>query len=122
MKDYKFYKDGDTWKQGRTANGDMDFVQDQEELAQRIPNALGLILGEWKFDTTKGLPFFGEILTKGFKNVAVNYLRKRLLEIAHVKQIQSLEITGIKDRRGTLSGSVTSDFDDTPINYEQQVS
>lgn len=116
MKDYWYVEENGTWQIARKENGDIDLATGKTELAQRIVAALTLILGEWSFDTTKGIPIFGEILTKGFKNVAVNYIKTTLLSLTHVKTVKSPTIAGIADRHASMKTTVQSDFGEVTVN------
>lgn len=117
MEDYHYYKEGSTWKEGQTEDGDYQYTTDQQDLSQRIDAALTLNLGEWKFDRSKGIPIFRDLLTKGFKDIAVSTVRKALKqdELSEIRTIERIEIKGIEDRHATLEGEIKADFGIVPI-------
>lgn len=45
-------------------NGDLSLVEKSEQIAQNLKIRLQFFSGEWFLDTTKGLPFYSDILVK----------------------------------------------------------
>lgn len=87
---------------------------DGEAIAQAIRIALSIFQGEWFLDTTRGLPYYQEILVKN-PNVAQirRVIADRILSVPGVLDLVSLTLDFDRAAR-TLSVSfkVTTDLDE----------
>ena len=87
MKDLLLDKDGDLYL---TPNGDVSLT---DSVRQAILIRLRWFLGEWKFNTSFGLPYFSQIFKKNPNTVVIEQLfRQQILSVAEVIKIESLSV------------------------------
>lgn len=85
------------------ADGDMDFVEDREEVLQAVAVRLRLVQGEWAYDFTLGVPWM-----TGMFDIRVplilkeNYLRKTIRETPGVLALLELNFNQDRENRGAL--------------------
>lgn len=58
------YLDPNTWDLTLTADGDIAIAKAPYSTAQSVANAIRLFEGELYYDTSKGVPYFDEVLGK----------------------------------------------------------
>ena len=91
--------------------GLIKYAINENEVLQRILTCLRRIEGEWFLDTEAGLPYFGGSMlgSKDMEYVKL-IIRREILIIEGVKEINSLELTmDTKTKKVTVSVSVTID-------------
>ena len=82
----------------------------QEELIrQRLAINLNLFFGEWFANTNIGVPYFESVYGKNTKNSADSVFRQTIKDTEGVIKITSFNSDVSKDRKYTLTFSVTSD-------------
>lgn len=87
MKDLLLDKDGDLVV---TQNGDVSLT---DSVRQAIFIRLRWFLGEWKFNTSFGLPYFSQVFIKNPSTVTIEQLfRQQILSVAEVISIESLSV------------------------------
>ena len=80
-------------------------------VAQRVKIALLSLLGEWRYDTTHGTPWFQAILVKGAPRATVaTLLRRRILSVPGLGRITTfdLQVNAI-ERTARLTWGATTD-------------
>lgn len=93
--------DRDIWDLVLDTEGNIAVASDPYSIAQDICSAVRLFIGELWYDTTKGIPYFTEILGQA---LPVEILKTRIVDAAlSVPQVLSAEciITAFADRRVT---------------------
>ncbi len=96
--------DQQVWDLCKDASGDIALATDPYALAQDVASALRLFAGELWYDTTKGVPYFGQILGQ---LPPMQFLKAKLITAAlTVPGVVAAEcfIAGLVDRR--LTGTV----------------
>ena len=87
MKDLLLDKDGDLVV---TQNGDVSLT---DSVRQAILIRLRWFLGEWKFNTSFGLPYFSQVFIKNPSTATIEQLfRQQILSVAEVISIESLSV------------------------------
>lgn len=100
-------------------NGDMSFgsgsldfhINTPEGVAQSVKTRLGLWLEEWFLDVTDGTPWAQLVLGKHTEQTFANAIKKRILNTAGVKGIESIEFIQDMDKRSlTLHCVIDTDY------------
>jgi hypothetical protein len=94
------------------SGGDFQFTSGIEAIAQACRFALGLILGEWFADTTKGTDVFGRVLVKtpDFDQIRGLY-RERLRKVPGVVSVITVDVVfDGATRTATISWSVRANL------------
>lgn len=94
-------------------NNSLDYIKDNDAIAQAIKTKLYLFYGEWWEDISLGLPMFQSILGQ----VSNENLRRTVILLS-AEQIQSVEgvssvdsiVVAISARKLTLSIDVTTEY------------
>lgn len=74
--------------------GRLEMVSDREAIAQALRSELRLIKGEWPFDTSKGVDYFGKVLVRSPNRGDIqNELRAAILRVLGVATLESLDFT-----------------------------
>jgi hypothetical protein len=101
-------------------NGDMSFGQglgnmatDAEACAQNVRTRLLLSEGEWFLDTTEGMPWLQNILTKPVDYEYAQFLiRERILQTTGINELNSFDAElDHNTRKLTVSASVSTVYD-----------
>lgn len=71
--------DRSTWDLVLDVNGDVAVASDPYSLAQDAASAVKLFLGELWFDTTQGVPYFGQILGQAPN---FTFIKQRMVDAA----------------------------------------
>jgi hypothetical protein len=73
-------------------NGDFVLIEDKEALQQFLKQRLQTFLGEWFLDSSKGVPYFEEILVKRPQFEAVDSIFKtQILQTPGIINLESFE-------------------------------
>lgn len=93
---------------GATRVGGVQYV------AQLVKCRLMTLLGEWQNDTSLGVPWFEQILTKNSKVADIQVVIANIIRNTnHVRQIISLEVLGdYRNRKLTINFTAISDYGD----------
>jgi hypothetical protein len=86
-------------------NGKLTVVRGPDARAQRIKVAFKHVQGEWFLDQNAGTDHFGKLLGKTTDLSRRAELRRRLLGIPGVREVQSMRLL-IDPRTRALSGSI----------------
>lgn len=106
MKDFKL----DSAHDLAIENGDLTFVEDNEEIKQNIPLRLYWIQGEWYYNRGLGIPWFSKIFKLNVSPVAKReFIVQAIQSIPGVRSIKKLEQT-IEGRAGALAIQVETDY------------
>jgi hypothetical protein len=73
------------------SNNNIAIISDVLSVSQTVKNAISLWLGEYQFNTTRGIPWqniLGNPLNKSLLN---NYLKTAILSVAYVTEVISIE-------------------------------
>lgn len=94
MNDLRLTDDGDLYI---TEGGDVEFT---DSILQAIKIRLKWFLGEWRINTTYGMPYFDEVFVKN-PSVALleDRVRTEILAVDGVKSIESINISIDKPTR-----------------------
>ena len=91
MKDLRLTEDGDLYV---TEDGDVQFT---DSVLQAIKIRLKWFLGEWRINTTYGMPYYDEVF---IKNPSTALIEDRVrTEILSVDGVQAVEILATVDNR-----------------------
>jgi uncharacterized protein YqkB len=72
--------------------GHLEMVSGNEAIAQAIRARLRLIQGEWPFDTSVGVDYFGTILVKNYNRNAVEAeITREILDVAGVLALSRID-------------------------------
>jgi len=92
--------------------GNLKIVTDLEGLKQKVTSRLRLFKEEWFLDTSRGLPYLQEILTKGVEEgKIVGLISSEILKEPSVTSV--INVSTVIDRRDRLfnySATVLSEF------------
>lgn len=73
---------------------DLQDVDQIAQTAQQIKIGLLTLLGEWYQDTSKGVPYFTEIMSKAPQARAIESIfRQRIMAVSNVRRITKLEMS-----------------------------
>ena len=86
-------------------NGRLTIVRSTEARAQRIRIALKHVRGEWFLDQNQGTDYFGKVLGKSTDLARRAEIRRRVLGVPGVVEIQSIELR-VDPKTRALSGAV----------------
>lgn len=93
-------------------NGDLVSVQDSNEVVQAIKTRLLHILGEWIFDYTEGVDWFGEMFdpsTPEEQKKAI--IRNVIINTKHVRRVLGLEyFKDSVERAARIEFKIDTDF------------
>ena len=103
---------GGTWDLVIGDDLDLETVEKEDEVAQRVAVATRTHLGEWTYDTDEGLPWQGEILIKSPDIPRVtDRIRALWASIAGVTEIFSLKVTpNYATRHLAVDGEINTIF------------
>jgi hypothetical protein len=87
------------------SNGALTVIRDVEARRQRADIALRHFYGEWFLDRNQGTDFFGKILGKSSDLSRRAEIRRRLLDIPGIVEVQSMTLT-VDPRTRALGGLV----------------
>ena len=101
--------------------GDLVNTTGAEAVLQRVRQYLSTFLGEWFLDTRVGVPWFQQIMIKGFDPVVVDaVLKTTILNIPGVEELTKFELDlDTKTRELTLTFKAIGD--DGPIDFSEVV-
>ena len=90
--------------------GDIAFT---DSVAQKIRIRLLWFLGEWRWNTDEGLPYFDDIL---IKNPDTDYIeslvRKKIFEVTEVTEVNDVSVTIDKaSRRAAIKFKCATDYE-----------
>jgi hypothetical protein len=103
-------------------NSDLYFINNINYVRQKLKIRLQWFLGEWFLNTTLGLPYFTEILTKKPNRIAiVDYFKKVILETEGVQSLDnfSIEFGNIKNRIVQIIFTATTSY--SRINFDEMI-
>jgi hypothetical protein len=100
--------DRTVWDLCKDASGNIAFATDPYAIAQDVASAVRLFLGELWYDTTKGVPYFQQILGRAFvPSLITARIERAALSVPQVVTA-SCTLTSLRDR--TLSGEIIITF------------
>lgn len=85
--------------------GQIAFVVDKDYTAQRIKTRLQVFYGEWKYDTSQGVPWLEEVLIKPANLVTIQAIIKNT--IINTPTVTSITVYQDNFNRSTRGYSVT---------------
>jgi len=102
---------------GDIATSGVQFLTDQEEIAQTISTRLKLFLGEYFRDINDGTPWFQQILGKGSSlGVKESLIKRRILQTDGVISIFEFETDfDLQARQYSVKAGVLTSFGQTTI-------
>ncbi len=91
--------------------GQIAFVVDKDYTAQRIKTRLQVFYGEWKYDTSQGVPWIEEVLIKPANLVTIQAIIKNtIINTPTVTSITSYQDNFNRSTRGySVTFTVTSE-------------
>lgn len=107
-------------------NGDIDITDGKfslttgvDAIAQRLKQRLGLFLGEWFLDKSRGLPYIQQILVKNPNPTVIDSIFKNeiLSEVA-VKELTSFELD-LDEPTRLLTVNFSAKTDDGPLDFSE---
>lgn len=104
MKDLLLTEDEDLYL---SESGDVQFTN---SIVQAITIRLKWFLGEWKMNTTYGVPYYNEIFVKNPSTALLeSRIRKEILTVEEVESVDSVKVSIDKTtRKATILFSVTA--------------
>jgi hypothetical protein len=102
-------------------NGQNNFVNDIEAVAQKIQTSLLLFLGEWWLNLNNGLPLFQSILASnnGKKADAISLLiQEVIIGVPFVTGISNVVTTFTTNRKFTFTCLVETQFGQIAIQFQ----
>ncbi len=109
------YTDGDLEITGRRG----DEASEQEEIVQRLEVLLLTTLGEWAFDTTSGVNYYGIVFADGAE---LDAIRSHLVAVAtggfRIERVIEMVLTRLPNRRLSAVGRVKTDLGTLPFDVE----
>lgn len=88
----------------------LTLVSGSDQVAQRLSIALKLFLGEWNFDTTKGVPYYEDVFVKGQDpGVLENIFKTAILGVEDVNKLLSFDLS-LEERVLTLVFTVDTTY------------
>jgi hypothetical protein len=98
--------DPNSWDMLLDSNGNIAMASNPYAIAQDVASACKLFKGELYYDTSKGIPYFGQILGKSQSN-AVSVLQAQAARAAKtVPEVVKAQVTALYFSDQTLSGTV----------------
>jgi hypothetical protein len=74
--------------------GQLVFLDNEDYIIQTLKENISLFLGEYRFDTTKGMPYFQQIMIKGYNpNVIRGAFIDTILASPGIKSVNSLDLS-----------------------------
>jgi len=102
-------------------NGRIKYTINADEVLQRVRTCLRRIEGEWFLDTNAGVPYFnGEMLGGKDVEYVKLVLRKEILRIVGVKEIQTIDIA-MNSTTKHVSVSITIKIDDIIYSLTEEL-
>ncbi len=110
------YVDGDLQITGRRGNE----ASEQEEIVQRLEVLLLTTLGEWAFDTTSGVNYYGIVFADGAE---LDAIRSHLVVVIteqgfRINRVIEMVLTRLPDRRLSAVGRVDTTLGTLPFDVE----
>ena len=100
-------------------NGNFDFVEGTEYVAQKLRIRLQLFFGEWYLDTSKGVKYFDIFLIQNPNiNLANNALKATILETRYVTGLLEFETNFDRSERTFVASfKVSTEFGDVSQSF-----
>ena len=93
-----------SWDLMLDSSGNIFMISDGNAIAQDVASAISTFQGELYYDTTQGMPYFGQILGQAYNRVLLqSLLEKTAMTVPGVVQAQAT-ITGFTNRQ--ITGTV----------------
>lgn len=109
------FSDGSTYQDILIKNKDVVLISEEEELTQHLGIKLRFINGEWAFDVSKGVRYFGFIFEKGIsKNDIDSEFRSVVLSTDDVIEISRFS-SNIENRVYALSIDIKTVYGDVTL-------
>lgn len=90
-------------------NGDLQLVTEGAEVGQAIKIALLTVQGEWVYDATLGLPWYGDMFQPNLTRAEIlRKIRTRINEVPGVRKINSLDMTINADKEAVITFDIDS--------------
>ncbi len=107
-----------TWDLETDNNGLLRLISDKEQLAQKLTQRLKLFYGEWFLDTTRGVPYFGNILgERNENNVVVQLLTDEILKESEVTSVFNIQ-SSLINRKFAYSCDILSIYGEQNFIFE----
>ncbi len=100
-------------------NGLLITFEDKEALADKLNQRLKMFYAEWFLDTTRGIPYFVNILGENInQDIAASILTQEILKEDEVITIDSVDFSlDSKTRLFTYSASLSTIFGETNFTF-----
>jgi len=100
------------------SNGLLDLIDNKAQLAQKLTQRLKMFYGEWFLDTTRGVPYFGNILgERNENNIVVKLLTDEISKESEVTNVFNIN-SSLINRKFSYSCDILSIYGEQNFTFE----
>lgn len=100
------------------SNGLLDLIDNKAQLDQKLTQRLKMFYGEWFLDTSRGVPYFGNILgERNENNIVVQLLTDEILKESEVTNVFNIN-SSLINRKFSYSCDILSIYGEQNFEFE----